>query len=1038
MALSRDTVSLEIQDTVVLRAEAQDVNGDPILNAPITWSLVDPGVADLALRGSSVRLTGTHAGATRLAAVTGSFADTAFITVPPALTATTLSVQLDTLTALGDTLAAGVSSQSPAGSRLGTYTVTVTNPAVAQAVLDGADLRITATTPGQTYVRVVERRGTRDSLRLVVQQREAIMELTPPVAGNYVGRTQQLAAIVKDRRGNIIPGVAITFRSFDTTIVTVSPIGLLTFVGPGTTAVEARGAGGSTDTSTVAVPQTARLLLREAAESIGTGLLSETEWVAADGIGGTSPWATLTVLNPSIAQAPDSVLYANAGAFQIIGKQPGTTKLIASSPSMIPDTMIVFVSTSHLHFGDWDFPGRQRLVPLGSEARASVVAQDSLGRTADPSGQVAISIVARDTNVVRLPQNQDPYILGPIGQGVRLFPVVPVDTGRTWVVATATGFRADSVLYIVTSLPKVVFTKGPVHMLGAGQRNIDGAAFGTTRGWDHGGDVLVTFTRRHPGVATFPDTLTLPSNALYWPLSYIGRTPGVDTIIASAPGYEPDTTVLYVTTPRFRLVSDTAHGTTLGGFAGFYVADSLGGIHSTDAALPIVVTPADTSIARPATTTMPALWGTSWGVGLQAVDTGTTTVTVTDSAGLYTPSTYTLMIALDSSFQIEAYDGYELGPPAPRQRFYPTTFVLRIPPSPAPGRVAHLRATNPRVLHLPDSVVVQGTGFNYFEAAAGDTVGTSRIIVSSPGFVTDTSAPIAVVEGQLRLTGPDSAFIGEGDSVQVATRASCNFNLVLDTAATFTLRALDPGLVIDSTVMIAAGQICRRVPVRFTVPGNLRIAVEDRRAVPAPYRGDTIIVRSKRPRLQLLSQAPTVGVGQRMQPFLTRDGRGTDSLFVTIAHSSGHTSTTPQTLMGPGVFTVFPPVNGVSVGKDTLMVSGTGYDGDTLVISVTDGTIALSGWPTQIKQGDSVKVTMFAEDSNGVVHLVTEPTTFAITKQGGITFSKNNEEISTFTIPAGLTSNFFYVRATGVTGPASARFVNLHYIEQIFSVTVTP
>ena len=577
-----------------------------------------------------------------------------------------------------------------------------------------------------------------------------------------------------------------------------------------------------------------------------------------------------------------------------------------------------------------------------------------------------------------------------------------------------------------------------MHIVGATQRSIDNAGIGSSQGWDHGGDLAITFTHTHPEISTVPDTLTLPANALYWPIPYIGRTPGVDTIIASAVGYEPDTTLLYVTTPHFVLVSDTARGTTLGGFAGFHVGDSLGRIHSTDAPLPVVVTPADTTIARPATTTIPAQWASSWGVGIPAVDTGITTVTVTDSAGLYAPASYTLVLGLDSSFQIEVYDSYQLGAPAPRQRFQQTTFVLRIPPSPAPGRVARLQATNPRVLRLPDSVVVQGTGFNYFEAAAGDTVGTSRIIVSAPGFVTDTSVPVYVAQGALRLIAADSAFIGDGDSVQVAVGTSCCFGLVLDTAATFNLVALDSGLVVDSTVTVAAGQISRRVPVRFTAPGNLRIAVEDRRAVPTPYRGDTITIRSKRPRLQLFSQAPTVGVGQQMLPFLTRDGRLTDSVSVTIAHSSGRSSTSLQTLMTPGLSLVFPPVNGLAVGKDTLVVSASGYEGDTLAISVTDGTIALSVWPTQIRQGDSVQVAMFAEDSNGVVHTVTEPTTFAIVKQGGITFSKNNEEISTFTIPAGLASDFFFVRATGGAGPASVRFVNLHYSEQVFNVTVTP
>ena len=253
--VSRPALALEIGDTVQLRAEARDANGDPIANASITWAILDPGLATITPRPQAVQVRALNAGTARVTATAGTLVDTAVLSIPPALIATTLSVQLDTLKSLGDTLIAQVSSQDPGATRLGVYTVIVRNPTVAQASLDGPVVTVVATTPGSTYVAVLERHGTRDSALVVVRQREAITELTPPLAGNYVGKTQQLAVVVKDRRGGLIPGVPVTFRSFDTTIVTVSPTGFLTFVGSGTSAVEARGAGGSADTTTVVVPK---------------------------------------------------------------------------------------------------------------------------------------------------------------------------------------------------------------------------------------------------------------------------------------------------------------------------------------------------------------------------------------------------------------------------------------------------------------------------------------------------------------------------------------------------------------------------------------------------------------------------------------------------------------------------------------------------------------------------------------------------------------------------------------------------------------
>jgi hypothetical protein len=1045
LQVSRDSVTLEIGDTVILRAEARDVNGDPIVNAAITWATLNAGAASLTPRGAAARVSAVSAGSVRITATAGALADTAVVSIPPALIATTLSTHRDTLDALGDTLVVHASSQDPTGTRLGLYSATVRNTAVAQVSVNGPDIVITATSPGQTYVTVVERHGTRDSVLAVVRQHEAILELTPAVAGGYVGWTQQLAAVVKDRRGNAIPGVAVTFRSFDTTIVTVSPTGVLTFLAPGSSAVEARGAGGSADTSTVTVPQTARLIFRERAESLGTGLLSETEWVGVDANGGVSPWATLTLMDTSIAQVPDSVLKAG-GAFQIAGKKPGTTKLIASSLFMVPDTMTVFVSTSRLYFGEPDYPEtRSRLLPLGSQGSFTMVALDSLGRRLDPAANVFVTIGSRDTTIVRLPQNDAPYLMRLQSQGDQLFPVVPVDTGRAWIVATANGFRSDSLLYVVTALPKVRFKEGRLHVIGVEQRSITGGAITTTRGWEHGGDVLVTFTRRHPEVATFPDTLTLPSNALYRPLAYIGLTQGVDTIIASASGYEPDTALLYVTTPHFIPVAPTIRSTTLGGYAGFNVGDSVGTIHATNHELLVHGTPADTTIARSGSGRVPAQWYAPWGFTLPAVDTGATTVTLTDSAGLYAPTSYLLRIDLDTSLQISVNDAYQYGPPAPRQRFEATRLFLRVPSYPAVDRVVYFSTTTPDVVRVPDSMVAQSEYFNYVPVAAGDVTGSTRVIVSAPGFRTDTSAVVSVVPGQLRFIAPDSAYVGQsGAGIRVSTGGwlgGCFTGMPFDTAATFTLLPLDAGVVTDTAATVTAGQICTSiVPVLFTTPGQKRLAVQDHRDVPWRYDGDTVTVNAVLPRLSFqYPYPPTVGVGQRLVIPIWRTGNLQDEITLALTHSSGRTATSGSLQMLTSQLQAVQLVDGLSIGRDTLIIAAPGYSGDTLPVIVTDGTVALSNWPSQLRLGDSIGIALVVRDSIGFQHPVTSATTFTLVKTGGIAFTDGAQGISTVTVPAGEESSPpFFVKAVGPTGSASVRFVNLYYTDKLFSVTVVP
>jgi hypothetical protein len=70
---------------------------------------------------------------------------------------------------------------------------------------------------------------------------------------------------------------------------------------------------------------------------------------------------------------------------------------------------------------------------------------------------------------------------------------------------------------------------------------------------------------------------------------------------------------------------------------------------------------------------------------------------------------------------------------------------------------------------------------------------------------------------------------------------------------------------------------------------------------------------------------------------------------------------------------------------------------------------------------------------------VTQATTFAISSDGGIAFSDGAHAIHSITVPAGLgITSQFYVRAVGPAGAASARFLNLYYVEHTFAVTVTP
>ena len=1046
VVISRDSASLEVGDTIVLRAEARDLNGDPIVDAAVTWATLDPNVSSLDVTGVSARVATLGSGTGRIVASTGDHADTAVLSVPSPLTATTLSQDEDTLEALGGQAVVDAISVCATGLRPGRYNPISRDPAVVQAAMDGTLLTLTAVAPGATYVAVLERHGTRDSIFVTVRQREATVELTPDPVGGFSGRGHQLTATVKDPRGNAILSAPVNFTSLDTSIVTVSPTGLVTFGQAGIAFVEARSPAGPADTTKVIVQPMPSLHVGDSVR-VGIGLLSPSLSVLDDGYF-VSPWVQIVIADTTIARAPDSVLLGSqGGAFRITGKRAGTTTLVATSPLLAPDTLAIRVTPSRIHLGDYEYSSApyplSLLVSLGSQRHFTIVVQDSFGTTLPPADSVAVSVVSSDTTVLTLPQSGTPYTIPQ--QGASAFLIVPMDTGSARVVATTStpGFQPDSLFYVVIPNAKLRFLEGQLHVIGAGQRSVTYSAITTTRGWDHG-DVLVTFTRRHTDVAIFPDTLTIPITAVGWPFGYVGLVPGADTIVASAPGYDPDTAIVVVTTPHF-ILSDTSYGTTLGGGTYIQVADSLGVPHATDNELVVIATVSDTTVARSSSTRIPAQWQISWGLPIPTVDTGTTSVNITDSAGLYLPRSFTLLVTLSNAIRLGVSTGE--GPGAPRMRFDETQFWIEYPEALALGQVVHLAATNPEVLRLPDSVVIgdpQYLGYHqYFSVAAGDTEGTTRIIATTPGFEPDTSAPVTIASGRLRLYAPGSVFVGSPGYVAVVSAQNHNRSAVaLDTAATFTLVPLDSGIGVDSSALLARGEIySAQKPLTFTAPGNLRLAVQDRRPVPVPYRGDTVTIAVVRPRL-ILTAPPVVGIGQLSVAQLRRTGEDVaKEILVTIRHSGGRTTTVPTvkmelgTLLLPAAFAI----EGRAGGPDTLFVSAPGYDGDSLQIQVTDGTVTLYNWPQQLRQGDSAGITLSVRDSLGVLNPTAVATTFSIVTEGGITFTDGARTIHTITVLPGYSSSpIFKVKAVGPAGPARVRFLNLNYTEQTYQLSVTP
>src|SRR6266516_2485581 len=87
---SRDSVYLDVADSVVLRAEPRDVIGTTIGEASIVWRSLDPAVATVTTSGATARVAAVASGTVGVVASSGSHADTTLVTVLPPIVATTL------------------------------------------------------------------------------------------------------------------------------------------------------------------------------------------------------------------------------------------------------------------------------------------------------------------------------------------------------------------------------------------------------------------------------------------------------------------------------------------------------------------------------------------------------------------------------------------------------------------------------------------------------------------------------------------------------------------------------------------------------------------------------------------------------------------------------------------------------------------------------------------------------------------------------------------------------------------------------------
>ena len=239
-------------ETVQLRAEVRDQNGQAMAGATVSWASSSASVATVSNSGL---VTAAANGTATITATAGSVSGTATVTVAQEVSTIALTPAADTLVA-GDTLRlAAEATDANAHPVVGTDFEWASSDTLVAVVDDGGlvtgvgagEAEVTATAAGVTG---------RAALTVVAPVPTAVAVTPDTVALAALGQTAQLAAEVRDQIGRVMEGVGVSWSSADTTIATVDSVGLVSAVGSGTTAVAAT-AGEAMGEAVVRVTQSA-------------------------------------------------------------------------------------------------------------------------------------------------------------------------------------------------------------------------------------------------------------------------------------------------------------------------------------------------------------------------------------------------------------------------------------------------------------------------------------------------------------------------------------------------------------------------------------------------------------------------------------------------------------------------------------------------------------------------------------------------------------------------------------------------------------
>jgi len=227
--------------------------------------------------------------------------------------------------------------------------------------------------------------------------------------------------------------------------------------------------------------------------------------------------------------------------FSVRGKALGSVPIIASAAGYQGDTATYVVTTPRLTHS-----GGGTLRNFEPPQAYYVYSTDSIGNAHYRTTPLAITLRSTDTTIIKT--DTVATILAGQYYTTTQPQVTAIGNGTAQIIVTAAGHTPDTLTYTVVQ-PNLSFSFYST-LIGKGQ-NFGGSSFYVYTPDNRATPLTVTFTQKHATVDTLSSptvSIAAANNYVYFGMFAINT--GTDTVIASAPGYLPDTAFFTVSSPK--------------------------------------------------------------------------------------------------------------------------------------------------------------------------------------------------------------------------------------------------------------------------------------------------------------------------------------------------------------------------------------------------------------------------------------------------------------------------------------------------------